>query len=72
LTPRSFGKGKVLALAVDTCRMAKKPDPPKPVTSIYKLASKAVRLGTVKAPDEAGAMEKAAEQFKTTAQFPID
>jgi hypothetical protein len=53
--------------------MAKKPDPPKPMTwSIYKLAAKAVWLGTVKAPDEAAAMEKAAEQFKTTARFPID
>jgi hypothetical protein len=32
--------------------MAKKPEPPKPTTwTIYKLAAKAERLGTVEAPD---------------------
>jgi hypothetical protein len=36
--------------------MAKKPEPPKPTTrTIYKLAAKAERLGTVEAPDEATA-----------------
>jgi hypothetical protein len=39
--------------------MAKKPEPPKPTTwTIYKVAAKAVRLGTVEAPDEAAAIEK--------------
>jgi hypothetical protein len=45
--------------------MANKPEPPKPTTwNIYKIASKAMWLGTVKAPDEATAIEKAAADFK--------
>jgi hypothetical protein len=46
--------------------MAKKPtEPPKPIVwNVYKFASKAVWLGVVEAPDEAAAMEKAAEEFK--------
>jgi hypothetical protein len=41
--------------------MAKKPEPPKPIIrSVYKIASKAVWLGNVEAPDETTAMEKAA------------
>ena len=48
--------------------MAKKPEPPKPITwSIYKIAAKAVPLGTVEAPDEAAAVEKAAQEFKVDA-----
>jgi hypothetical protein len=48
--------------------MAKKPEPSKPTTwNIYKIASKAVWLGTVEAPDEATAMEKAAAKFKVPA-----
>jgi hypothetical protein len=48
-------------LAVDTCRIAKKPGPPKPISwTISEIAAKAVRLGAVGAPDEATAMEKAA------------
>jgi hypothetical protein len=44
--------------------MAKKPEPPKPTTwTIYKIAAKAVRLGTV----EAAAIEKAAAEFKVPA-----
>jgi hypothetical protein len=40
----------------------------KPTTwSIYKIVAKAVRLGTVEAPDEATAMEKAAVEFKMPA-----
>jgi hypothetical protein len=36
--------------------MVKKPEPPKPtIWTIYKLAAKAERLGTVEAPDEAAA-----------------
>jgi hypothetical protein len=40
LTPRSFGKGpgsvEGAYLAVDTCRMAKKPEPPKLFWSTYR------------------------------------
>ena len=45
--------------------MAKKPEPPKPIVwKVYKIANKLVWLGGVEAPDEAGAVEKAAEEFK--------
>jgi hypothetical protein len=45
--------------------MAKKPEPPKPISwNVDKLASKAVWLGEVEAPDEATAMERAAADFK--------
>jgi hypothetical protein len=48
--------------------MAKKPEPPKPTTwNIYKIASKAVWLGAVEAPDETAAVEKAAGEFKVPA-----
>jgi hypothetical protein len=48
--------------------MAKKPEPPKPTTwTIYKIAAKAVRLGTVEAADEATAIEKGAAAFKVPA-----
>jgi hypothetical protein len=48
--------------------MAKKPEPPKPTTwTIYKIAAKAVRLGTVEAADEATAIEKATAEFKVAA-----
>jgi hypothetical protein len=48
--------------------MAKKPEPPKPIIwNVYKIASKAVWLGAVEAPDEATAMEKAATEFKVPA-----
>jgi hypothetical protein len=48
--------------------MAKKPEPPKPMTwSIYKLAAKAVRLGTLEANDEATAIEKGVAKFKVLA-----
>jgi hypothetical protein len=42
------------------------PEPPPQLTSwnVYKFASKAVWLGTVEAPDEATAMEKAAAEFR--------
>jgi hypothetical protein len=49
--------------------MAKKPEPPKPTTwTIYKIAAKQERLGTVEAPDEATAMEKVAAEFKVAAK----
>jgi hypothetical protein len=35
--------------------------------TIYKLAAKQERLGTVEAPDEATAIEKAAAEFKVLA-----
>jgi hypothetical protein len=48
--------------------VAKKPEPPKSATwTIYKIAAKAVRLGTVEAPDEATAIEKGAAAFKVPA-----
>jgi hypothetical protein len=33
--------------------------------SIYKIAKKAIWLGTVEAPDKSAAVEKAAQEFKT-------
>jgi hypothetical protein len=47
--------------------MAKKPEPsPKPMSwNVYKIAKKAVWLGTVVAPDKSAAVEKAAQEFKT-------
>ena len=48
--------------------MAKKPESPKPTTwTIYKIAAKAVRLGTVGAADEGTAIEKAAAEFRMPA-----
>jgi hypothetical protein len=38
-----------------------------PKWNVYKIASKAVRLGEVEAPDEAAAMERAAAEFKAPA-----
>jgi hypothetical protein len=55
-------------LTADTCRMAKKPEPSKPIIwIIYKIAAKAVWLGEVETPDEPTAMEKAAAEFKVRA-----
>jgi Ser/Thr protein kinase RdoA (MazF antagonist) len=46
--------------------MAKKPEPPNPTSwDVYKIARKAVWLGTVEAPDKRAAVEKAAQEFKT-------
>jgi hypothetical protein len=48
--------------------MAKKPEQPKPaVWTIYKIAAKPERLGTVEAPDEATAIERGAAEFKVPA-----
>jgi len=48
--------------------MAEKPEPPKLQTwSIYKVAKKAIWLGTVEAPDSQAAIEKAAQEFKVDA-----
>jgi hypothetical protein len=55
-------------LPADICCMAKKPEPPKPMSwTIYKIAANAVRLGTVEAPDEAAAIERGAAEFKVPA-----
>jgi hypothetical protein len=48
--------------------MPRKPEPPKPTSwNIYKVAAKAIWLGTVEAPDKGAAVKKAAEEFKTDA-----
>jgi membrane-bound lytic murein transglycosylase B len=68
--PRSAAAGRIEGTyrAIDTCGMAKKPEPPTPTTwTIYKIAAKAVRLGTVEAADEATAIDKAAAAFKVPA-----
>ena len=52
----------------NTCRMPREPEPPKPTSwDIYKVATKAVRLGTVEAPDKSSAIDKAAQEFKAEA-----
>jgi hypothetical protein len=49
--------------------MAKKPELPPELTawSVYKVAKKAMWLGTVEAPDKQTAIEKAAAEFKVDA-----
>jgi hypothetical protein len=48
--------------------MAKKPEPPKPIIwNVYKVASKAVRLGVVERRTRPPAIEKAAAEFKVLA-----
>jgi hypothetical protein len=55
-------------LPADTGVMAKKPEPPRPIRwNVYKIASKAVWLGAVEAPDEATAIKKGAAEFKVPA-----
>jgi len=51
------------------CSMTKKPSEPSEPTSrnVYKAVKKAVRLGTVEAPDKSSAIEKAAQEFKAEA-----
>jgi hypothetical protein len=45
--------------ATDTAGMAKKSEPPKPTMwTIYKLAARQERLGTIEAPDEAAASKR--------------
>jgi hypothetical protein len=46
--------------------MANKPEPPKTISwNVYKIAKKAIWLGTVEALDKQAAVEKAAHEFKT-------
>jgi hypothetical protein len=48
--------------------MAKKPKPSTPINwDIYRVASKSVRLGTVKAPDKHAAIQRGAQEFKAEA-----
>jgi hypothetical protein len=45
--------------------MANKPEPPKTISwNVYKIAKKAIWLGTVEALDKQAAVEKAAQEFK--------
>jgi hypothetical protein len=46
-------------------RRDQKPEPPNPASwDVYKIAKKAVWIGTVEAPDKQAAVEKAAQEFK--------
>jgi hypothetical protein len=46
--------------------MAKRPEPLKPTSwNVYKIAKRAIWLGTVEAPDRQAAVEKAAQEFET-------
>jgi hypothetical protein len=48
--------------------MAKKPEPPNlKIWNIYKVAAKAIWLGTVEAPDRRNAIAKASVEFKVEA-----
>ena len=48
--------------------MAKNPEPPLLSSwNIYKVAKKAIWLGTVEAPDKQAAIEKGVQEFKTDA-----
>ena len=48
--------------------MVKKPEPTKPISwNVYRIASNAVWLDEVQAPDEATAMEKAAAAIQSPA-----
>jgi hypothetical protein len=49
--------------------MAKEPEPPRPIRwNIYKIASRAIWVGEVEAPDETAAMGKAAVEFRAPAK----
>jgi hypothetical protein len=59
----------VLTLRSILAGIAKKTEPPpQPITwTIYKIAAKQTWVGTVEAPDEATAIEKAAAEFRVPA-----
>jgi hypothetical protein len=68
--PQGYRGGPIAAtcLAADTRRMARKPKQPLPTRwDVFKIAKKAVWLGSVEAPDKSAAVEKAAQEFKTEA-----
>jgi hypothetical protein len=49
--------------------MSRKPEPTKPTSwNIYKVAAKAILLGTVEAPDKGAAIEKGAQKFNAEAR----
>ncbi len=50
----------------NTAGMPRKPEQPKTWT-LYKVAAKAIWLGTVEAPDKGAAIEAGAKEFKTDA-----
>jgi hypothetical protein len=72
LIPRSFGRGRGASSRLNrrsprpiVAGMAKKLEPPPlPSFDIYKIASKAVWLGTVEAPDKVATIEKVAKELK--------
>ena len=52
----------------NTASMPRKPESPKPTSwNIYKVAAKAILLGTVEAPDKGTAIKKGAQKFKAEA-----
>jgi hypothetical protein len=59
---------KVLTLRPILAGMPRKPKRPPPASwNIYKVATKAIWLGTVEASDKTTAIEKGAQEFKTEA-----
>jgi hypothetical protein len=52
--------------------MAKKPEPPKPTTwTVYKIAAKQIRLGTVEAADEREAIRRRPKSSRTTKLYAV-
>jgi hypothetical protein len=70
--PPPFARAAVAAtyLAADTCQMAVKTEPTRPISwAIYNVTTRAVWLGTIEAVDEAAAVEKATQEFKTDVRW---
>jgi len=66
----AMANGAVAAARPTLSGMAKKPEAPQPTSwAIYKVTTVATWLGTIEAPDEAAAIEKAAQEFKTDGQL---
>jgi hypothetical protein len=64
----SFSRIEGTCLGVDTYRMAKKPEPPKPISwNVYNVAPAKPSGWRGQAPDEAAAVEKGAREFKVPA-----
>jgi len=66
---RAWQRLNVHSLRPILAGMAKAPEPPpQPITwTVYKIAAKQTRIGTVEAPDESAAIEKAAAEFRIPA-----